>query len=282
MRTAGWDGGEWAWYNSFSLQTLISNAERKPTRIQSASRAARLLLLVARRSDGASATEAAKALGLAVPTAHHLLSTLCDEGLLARDSRRRYVLGPRVAVLAEAFLRDGAVPEYLLDPLRGLAEETGESAYLTAWRDGEIHALHGIEGGAAVRVGSVERGPYRFPHARATGKLLLAFARPELRRAVLGDGPLERVTPNTIVDRAELEAELAAIREQGFAEDREQFTEGVSCISAPALVDGVAVAAFTVSAPADRFERSRDALRAAVQRAAGAAAGDHPDSPEES
>ncbi len=264
------------------MQSTLSDSEKKPTRIQSASRAARLLLLVARRPDGASSTEAARALGLTVPTAHHLLSTLCDEGLLVQDSRRRFVLGPRVAVLADAFLRDGAVPEYLVEPLQLLAAETGETCYLTAWRDGEIHALDSIEGGSAVRVGGVARGAYRCPHARATGKLLLAFARSELRRAMLGDGPLERVTPNTIVDRARLESELATIREQGFAEDHEEFDEGVSCISAPLLLDGVVVAAYTVSVPTDRFQRRRDALRAAVQQAAGSAAGHHSDPPEDS
>lgn len=264
------------------MPILLSDSEKKPTRIQSASRAARLLLLVARRPDGASATEGATALGISVPTAHHLLMTLRDEGLLARDSRRRFVLGPRVAVLADALLRDGGVPEYLSAPLQRLAEETGETAYLTAWRDGEIHALDSREGGSAVRVGSVERGPYRHPHARATGKLLLAFARPELRRATLGEGPLEALTAHTLVDRAALEAELATIRERGWSEDREEFADGVSCISAPVLLDGVVVAAYTVSAPADRFERGREQLRTAVLRAAAAAAGDHPDSPEDS
>jgi len=264
----------------FTLPTKISNSEKQPTRIQSAARAAQLLLLVARCPDGASATEAARALGVAVPTAHHLLSTLSDEGLLARDARRRFVLGPRVAVLADAFLRDG-VPDYLAAPLDRLAAETGETAYLTAWRDGEIHALDAREGGSAVRVGTVERGPYLYPHARATGKLLLAFARPELRRAALGAGQLARLTPATIVDRSRLEAELAAIRERGWSEDREEFAEGVACVSAPVLLDGVAVAAFTVSAPADRYERRREELRAAVQHAAAAAAGDHPDLPED-
>lgn len=258
-----------------------SYPERSPTRIRSAGRAIQLLLLVARRPGGVGATEAAAALDVAVPTAHHLLNTLCDEGVLARDSRRRYVLGPRVGVLADAFLRDGA-PEYLAAPLAHLARETGETAYLTAWRDGEIHALDSREGEMAVRVAGVARGPYRFPHARATGKLLLAFARPELRRAVLGDGSLEALTPRTITDRAALDVELASIRERGWAEDHEEFAEGLSCVAAPVLLDGVVVAAYTISAPSHRFERRQDALRTAVLNAANAAAGRYPDDEEAS
>lgn len=258
-----------------------SASYREKTRIQSVSRACTLLFAVARAPGGVSAAEAAAEAGLAVPTTHHLLNTLVDEGLLARDSGRRFVLGRRVAVLADAFLRDGGVPEYLTAPLHALAAATGETAYLTAWRGAEIHALASVEGAQAVRVAGVERGPYRAAHARATGKLLLAYARPELRRAVLGDGPLEPVTDRTIVDRAALDAELRAIRARGWSEDHEEFAPGVACVAAAALVDGVPVAAYTVSAPAERFARRRDALRDAVLQAARDAAGLHHDRPED-
>lgn len=265
------------------MTTAVSDGEiTPPTRIQSVARASRLLLLVARRREGATAAEAAAALDLRTPTVHHLLNTLVDEGLLARDSRRRFVLGPRVAVLADALLRDGLAPEYLSAPLERLAEETGETAYVTAWRAGEIHALASVEGMNAVRVAGVERGPYLHPHARATGKLLLALARPEARVALLGTGALEALTPHTITDRAALDAELEEIRARGWAEDVEEFAEGVSCVAAPVLLGGVAVAAYTVSAPSSRFDRRRAELLAAVQRAAAAAAGPRPDDPEPS
>lgn len=259
------------------MSIAISDGEKRPTRVQSVSRASRLLLLVARTPDGASATEAARALDVPVPTAYHLLNTLCDEALLARDSRRRFVLGPRIAVLADAMRRDASTPEYLGAALHQLAAESGETVYLTAWRDGKIHALASMEGASAVRVVGVERGPYRHPHARASGKLLLAFARPELRRTALGDGPLEALTERTITDRARLEKELASIRECGWAEDYEEFAAGVACVSAPAVLDGVAIAAFTVSAPVERFKRRREELLAAVQRAASAAVGQRRD-----
>lgn len=231
-----------------------------------------MLLLAARFPDGVGPSQAADALGLTVPTAYHLLATLCDEGLLAREPSKRFVLGPRVGVLVDAFLRDGATPEYLLAPLRRLAEQTTETAYLTAWRGREIHVLASVEGVNAVRVAGAQRGPYRFPHARATGKLLLAFALPELRGVML-EAPLQALTPQTITDRATLDAELAEIRERGWAEDREEFAEGVACIAAPVLLDHVAIAAYTVSAPIGRFERCHRDLLAAVRSASHGVAG---------
>src|SRR3990170_1850904 len=84
------------------------------TRIQSVSRAMQLLFWVARQSHGASAKEIAAAQGLALPTTYHLLNTLVDEGLLAKDVHRRYILGRSSAILAHAYLRGKAVPEILL------------------------------------------------------------------------------------------------------------------------------------------------------------------------
>jgi IclR family transcriptional regulator, acetate operon repressor len=248
-----------------------SDPVRIGTRIQSVSRASRLLQLLARSESGCTAAEAARELGLTVPTTHHLLNTLALEGLAVKDSQRRFALGPAVASLAQGFVEQ-AVPEYLRRPLDALTERTEETAYLAAWSAGEIRVLASVEGARAVRVAETERGPYRHAHARATGKLLLAFARPELRAAYLADERLERLTPATITDPAALDAELAGIRERGYSEDREEFAEGVSCASAPLLVDGALVAAFTISAPSQRYDRSRAELLDAVLAAAAAAA----------
>src|SRR5215217_9737595 len=175
-------------------------AANPATQIRSVGRAARLLLHVAHSPDGVSATEAAKVIGTAVPTAYHLLTTLRVEGLLSQDSGRRFVLGPQAAVIADAWLRSDAVPECLLEPLRALARRTGETAYLAAWRDGGIRALASVAGAQAVRVAEAERGPYLSPHARASGKLLLAHADAAQRVAVLGEGPLAAATSNTITE----------------------------------------------------------------------------------
>jgi IclR family acetate operon transcriptional repressor len=247
-----------------------SNDEPSGTRIQSVARASRLLLLLARRRSGCTAAEAAESLGLTVPTTHHLLNTLAAEQLAVKDSHRRYALGPAVAALAEGFVQQ-RVPEYLRRPLDELAERTEETAYLATWSAGEIRVLASVEGARAVRVAETERGPYRHAHARATGKLLLAFARPDVRAAYLADHPPEPLTRATIADPAALESEFARIRERGYSEDREEFAEGVSCVSAPLLADDVVVAAFTVSAPSQRYDRSRVQLRDAVLAAAAGA-----------
>lgn len=227
--------------------------------VQSVSRAMRLLVLVAgRRTDGSGA-ELSRAAGLAVPTAHHLLSTLVDEGLLARDAGSRYVLGPTVGMLSEVFQREMAPPEYLSTPLRQLAAVTGDTSYLAAWRDGEIRILASILGHAPVHV-STPSSPYVAAHARATGKVLLAYASESARTTYLRDRPLQAMTTRTITDEHRLTEELEHIRACGYGFEIEEFHTGVACVSAPVLVDGVAIAAYALSTPVARFKLNRDAL----------------------
>src|ERR671916_409618 len=114
--------------------SLESFEDEKPqaagTRIRSVARASQVLLWVARQRHGATAKEIAAAHGLALPTMYHLLNTLVDEGLLAKDLHRRYILGRSGAILAQAYLRGKAVPDGLLAALREVARRTGETSYL--------------------------------------------------------------------------------------------------------------------------------------------------------
>jgi IclR family transcriptional regulator, acetate operon repressor len=239
-------------------------------RIQSVARAVRLLMLIASGETDGTAKELARATGIAVPTTHHLLSTLVDEGMLAKDSAARYLLGTKAAVLADALERAVTAPEYLLEPLRQLSATTGETSYVASWRRGDIRVLASIEGHLPVRV-SLPLGPYTDAHARATGKLLLAMTAEEMRRAYLAAHPLRPLTPRTIADPTRLEAEFEKIRADGYAVDEEQFQPGVSCVAGPVIDEGVVVAAYSISVPSPRFAESKQRLIDAVLSVAQAA-----------
>ncbi len=249
---------------------MAASGSRK-TGVRSVSKAAQLLRFIAEESSPSTATEISKALNLPTPTAYHLLNTLVAEGLLSKNDSRRYSLGPGIGLLADGFLSKIAPPRYMLGPLQKLADETGETCYMSGWRDGEIVVLHTVEGNHPVHVMGLHRGYSGAAHARASGKLLLAFTSESVREAYLLTHDFEPVTENTIVDRDEFDAELGTIRERGYAVDREEFSDGVSCLSAPirAHNDSPAglVGAFTVAAPTERFTRTREELLAALLRA---------------
>jgi IclR family transcriptional regulator, acetate operon repressor len=234
------------------------------TRIRSVARASQLLLWVAQQPRGATAKEIAQAQGLALPTTYHLLNTLVDQGLLAKGPDRQYILGRGTAILAHAYLRGRAVPDNLLAGVRELARRTEETAYLADWGEHDIRVLASVEGSQIVRVASVGSGSYEHAHARANGKVLLAYAPLEVRQAYLRAHPLVPLTDSTITDPRELEKELEGTRKRGYAYDEEEFSVGLSCVGAPLLLDGHLVAALGLSVPTDRFKQRRAELTKAL------------------
>jgi len=230
------------------------------TVIRSVSRASQILVHLGEQQESRSAKEIAAALGLALPTAYHLLGTLVGEGLLTKDSGRHYQLGPALAAITDAYMRQFTPPDYLVGPLRQLAEASGETAYVGCWRQHRLAVLASVEGRNAVRVAGVHIGFVGFGHARASGKVLLAFAPDSVREAYLLENPLVSVTPRTIVEPGELQLELERTRLLGFAVDEEEFRDGVACVAAPLLESGFPVAAYSISAPVERFRRRRQEL----------------------
>ena len=230
------------------------------TTIRSVARASRILVQLGEQRDGRTAKEVAVALSLPLPTTYHLLGTLVAEGFVTKDSRRRYRLGPALGTIADAYVRQFSPPEYLVRPLHRLAEDTGETVYVVMWRHDRIVVLASLEGGSAVRVSSASLGYVESAHARASGKLLLAFAPEEVRAAYLALNPLAAITSRTIVQPDEFELELERIRLRGYAVDEEEFQEGVSCVAAPVIEGANVVSAYSVSAPSERFGRRRTEL----------------------
>ena len=86
-------------------------------------------------------------------------------------------------------------------------------------------------------------------HCSALGKVLLAFG-----AATMPCEPFEARTARTITTRAALQAELAAVRVNGYAVTDEELEPGLSAVAAPVFAGGLsAIAAISVSAPAARL-----------------------------
>jgi IclR family acetate operon transcriptional repressor len=247
-------------------ELVVVTAPRKP-HIASVTKAFFALSAIGDRPEGMSAKELADLMSAPLPTTYHLLHTLVAAGALTRMSSGNYRLGPRIGALADAYLEQGEPLERLEVPLRELAAETGETAYLSAWRHGEIEVVATAEGSHAVRVAQLQRGAFGQAHARASGKLLLALARDAAREQYLNNHPLDPLTANTIVDLALLKKEFDSIRERGYATDVEEFALDVSCIAAPIISAGRVIGAYTVSSPTDRFNRVGDELIEALLNA---------------
>jgi len=169
--------------------------------------------------------------------------------------------------LQASFERAYVIPGWMREALARLAYDSGETANICRWRNNDVEIVAVVEGRNAVRVAGHAIGLRGNAHARASGKVLLAFG-PAARRQQYLARPLAELTPNTICSVSELEAELAKVTRQGYGLDREEFIPGVSCVSAPFRESDTISAAIAVTVPTARFRETCDELVAAVVAAA--------------
>ncbi len=247
--------------------TLAAKGKSKEPRVQSVARAVKILMAVAQSENGLKTIDISRTANLPKQATYHLVHTLVTTGMLTHNEHGRYVLGLRVGTLAEAFKRHLSPPQHLTPIVRKIAAETGETAYATGWWGGEIVLLTTWRGSNPVQASEITHGSYTDAHARASGKVLLAYADEETRSHYLSEHPLTARTSHTITKLPQLYEEFEWIREHGYALDREEYSLGLRCVAVP-LDGGISPFALTLSAPTERFKQHFDEYLKTVRRIA--------------
>lgn len=177
-------------------------------------------------------SEISQALELNKHMVLRLLSTLEDMGWVVRHAEGpKYSVGLLPYHYTSKVVRRMNFRTAAEQPLRALWEETGESAFLSILYQDTAMLVEHLDGVGSIRVGAHvgERYPL---NCTAAGKVLLAFGDPELLNRVAQHG-FERPTPAALHTLNALRPELAAIRRDGYALDREESITGVLCVAAP-------------------------------------------------
>jgi DNA-binding IclR family transcriptional regulator len=229
----------------------MPNTERRTT-IQSINRAAAILKALAGGPGKLGVSELADRLGLARPTVHGLLQTLMVHGFVEQDRvSEKYQLGAGLLQLGYSYLDVNELRARSIAYAERLAVRTN-----TAVRVGVMHGPsavvvhHVFRPDATLQI--LEVGSELPLHASAVGKALLAFSSKEAIDDLLLD-KLPRLTKRTLVAPA-LRTQLATIRAEGFATERDEAVLGESSIASP-IFDrtGQAVGAIGAVGETDRI-----------------------------
>jgi DNA-binding IclR family transcriptional regulator len=172
--------------------------------------------------------EIARRTGMTPSTVSRQLGTLAASGLVERVAASgRYRLGLRIVHLANALLARLDVREVARPHLVALVEATGETATLSVPGDEDAITVDFVPGTHQVQPVS-RLGRPSIAHATSAGKVMLAFSGRELP-----DGPLRAYTPATITDMQSLAAEIASVRERGWARAVGEREPDLTAIAAP-------------------------------------------------
>lgn len=213
-----------------------------------------LLDHVAAAGRPVTVSELAAATGFNVSTAHRLMQTLTQRNFVEQDpSTRAYSLGWRLLELGIAYAGNLDLIGAARPHIEALRDKAGETVHLAILAERDVVEICVARGRQAVAVsrGAGRRDP---AHCAATGKVLLAsLPEPDVER-FLAAGPLQPATPRSICNAGAFRAELARIRECGFALDDEELCEDVCCIGvAIRNRSDRAIAAVSLAMPKARF-----------------------------
>ncbi len=179
-------------------------------------------------------SEVAAETDLARPTARRLLLTLEELGLVRVDDGD-YALTPRVMSLGMAYVGSQGLWEMARPHLQRLVARTGQSSSISQLDGSDIVYVARVAVPKLITL-RVDIGT-RFPAERTSqGKVLLAALEMADLARTLAE-PSRSGVPVAPCDLDELEAELRAVRAQGWALADEELAPGIRSIAVP-LRDG--------------------------------------------
>src|ERR1044071_9937905 len=217
-----------------SAEDTREQGGRRRGTIQSVDRAARILKALAGGPRRLGVSQLADQLGLPRPTVHGLLQTLQAHGFVEQDrDSDKYQLGPGLLHLGSSYLDLNELRARSLVRAGRLAQQTGEAVRVGVLHGPSVVVVHHVfRPDAAFQV--LEVGAQLPAHASALGKAILAY-QPESLLTELTADPLPRLTSRTLT-AAHLTAQVADVRDDGLARERDEAVLGESSLAAP-IVD---------------------------------------------
>jgi DNA-binding IclR family transcriptional regulator len=219
------------------------------------SRALQLLALIADAGGSVSVKQIAEQMALAPSTAHRLLNLLKKDGFVdSTPESRQYVIGPQFYRVA-ARVVSAVSPRDIAQPvIESIANAFSETVLFGIYQPVQ-HALH-----FAARADGQQKLKYEISMNQplslvwgASGKAILAFLAPDVIHTIVGrEGP-SPATGAMLPPAAEIERELAQIRERGYAVSDGEKLPDARGIAAPVFGPKGVIGCICLTSPKARM-----------------------------
>jgi IclR family KDG regulon transcriptional repressor len=205
--------------------------------VKSAIRTMKVLSLLSELPIGFTLSEVAAALDMPMSSAHQLLHEMVDQKFLTLNSTY-YKLGIKFFEIRRASNRNSifvnaarASLKFARDQLKTVIQygllDGKDVVYLWKQNSKEPFKVESQIGG-------------RIPaHVTALGKAMLSLVPDEVITEKYKDQIFHKFTENSVGSFFDLQEILDKVRRNGFAEDMQEYTPGVFCISVPLIVQNL-------------------------------------------
>ena len=208
--------------------------------VQSLDRGLRILEILSDNGE-MSITELAEVLKVDKSTVSRLMETLRYHDLIQVSKiTKKYKLGFRVLNLSKSLEKNLNIIDIARPIIKGVAEELEQNIHLCAFNNTMVYVVDQVERGGSYSM-SASVGMIEPMHASSVGKCIMAYRREEVQLQMLENYEYTKYTDHTILNQEDLLRELKKIKEQGYAIDDEEVSEGVRCVAVPIFNFGNAV-----------------------------------------
>jgi DNA-binding IclR family transcriptional regulator len=213
-----------------------------------------LLEIIAEAASPHSLLQLSERVGLSRNKTFRLLATLCEKGLLDRDTATgNYQLGVSSVALGQKFIMNSSVINYAHPVIEALARKHDEAVYMTVIKDDEVLFLDMVD--CAQQIKATPLVGRKFPFfTTAAGKVMKALDSSDLLEKLFKRQGWKANLP----DMELFASELQEIRFKGVAVDSNGLGEGI--VSVAVVVKdyaGKVVGAITMLGPSFRMLTER-------------------------
>jgi DNA-binding IclR family transcriptional regulator len=215
---------------------------RRPA-VTSVERALSILELLAEKREGLTTSEISRRARVPKSSMSYLLRTLVRRGYVRRDAvTGQHTLGIRLLSLGSQSLQGMELREVAMPHLRHLVERTRLGAHLAILDHGDAVYIENIESPGFIKMATWV-GRRMAPQVTAIGKALICQLDHHDIQEIVASHPLQNPSPKALRSLPNLFAELALVRQRGYAIDDEESAPGARCVAAPVFAAGGEVVA---------------------------------------
>jgi DNA-binding IclR family transcriptional regulator len=232
---------------------VIPQADGPRYPIGAVDRALRLLLMFRERPE-LRIVDAARELEAAPSTVHRILAMLMAYGFVSKDADTQVYLPGEVLVdLGVQVVNQWDFVETARPLVADLSAAAGETVSLGVLRQSDVLVVAAAESEQMVRIAGLLGQRISAFHS-AMGRVLLAELPAERVRRMYPDQTLrgQGQSAGIVIERDELEAELARVREQGYATNHLPVSMDYASVAVPVRRHGRAIAAMAMALPRQR------------------------------
>lgn len=191
-----------------------------------------ILEILASGNEDHGVTELAAMLDIPKARAHRHLVTLRQSGYVTQNPETsRYKIGWRLYLLGQQLVERFNIGTLAKPIMKELSLQFGHTIVISTFDQDTMVVLDLERGQSPMQILLAPGTRYPF-QAVAQGKIMLAFGPETLHDKVLSK-PLLANTVHTIIDADRLRAEIALVKQRGWAEAPEELFIGVNALAAP-------------------------------------------------